>query len=52
MSKATEPDEEKETTTVTSADGTEIVYERSGSGPPSVLVHGSATDRAVWEVGE
>ncbi|ELY56252.1 alpha/beta hydrolase fold protein [Natronococcus amylolyticus DSM 10524] len=52
MSKATEPDEEKEIATVTSADGTEIVYERSGSGPPSVFVHGSTVDRVVWELGD
>lgn len=52
MTEVTEPDEDQELVTVTSADGTEIVYERSGSGPPSVLVHGSSFDRAVWEVGD
>lgn len=33
---------------VTSADGTPIAYERTGSGPPLVLVHGSLNDHAVW----
>ncbi len=34
--------------TVTSADGTEIGYERRGEGPPAVLVHGSTADRRSW----
>lgn len=34
--------------TVTSADGTEIAFERSGTGPPLVLVHGTAGDRGDW----
>jgi pimeloyl-ACP methyl ester carboxylesterase len=33
---------------VTSADGTPIAYERSGSGPPLVLVHGSLNDHGIW----
>jgi pimeloyl-ACP methyl ester carboxylesterase len=33
---------------VTSADGTRVSYERSGSGPPLVLVHGSLNDRNAW----
>lgn len=33
---------------VTSADGRTIAYERSGSGPPLVLVHGSLNDRNIW----
>ena len=33
---------------VTSADGRTIAYERSGSGPPLVLVHGSLNDRRIW----
>jgi pimeloyl-ACP methyl ester carboxylesterase len=33
---------------VTSADGRTIAYERSGSGPPVVLVHGSLNDRNIW----
>lgn len=37
--------------TVTSADGTQIAFERTGSGPPLVLVHGGATnDRNRWEL--
>ena len=37
--------------TVTSADGTEIAYERTGSGPPLVLVHGSGvSDHRRWEI--
>ncbi|MFC7027226.1 alpha/beta fold hydrolase [Halomicroarcula sp. GCM10025710] len=37
--------------TVRSADGTEIAYARSGSGPPLVLVHGAIFDRSIWEIG-
>lgn len=33
---------------VTAADGTEIAYERSGAGPPLVLVHGTAGDHSGW----
>lgn len=33
---------------VTSRDGTRIGYERSGSGPPLVLVHGTTADRTRW----
>lgn len=51
MTEATKPGEEREIETVTSDDGTEIAYERSGSGPPLVLVHGAIVDRAVWELG-
>jgi len=36
--------------TVTSADGTPIAYERSGSGPPLVLVHGGACDHQFWDL--
>ncbi|MFD1512859.1 alpha/beta fold hydrolase [Halomarina rubra] len=36
--------------TVTSADGTTIAYERTGRGPPLVLVHGSAGDHTRWEL--
>ena len=49
MAKATEPDEELETVTVTSTDGTEIAYKRSGSGPPLILVHGSTSTHTAWE---
>ncbi len=34
--------------TVTSRDGTSIAFERSGSGPPLVLVHGSISDHTYW----
>lgn len=34
--------------TVISSDGTRIAYERSGSGPPLVLVHGSTADHTRW----
>ena len=40
------------TGTVTSADGTEIAYERSGSGPPLVLVHGGTLDRRAWDLAD
>lgn len=36
--------------TVISADGTPIAYERSGSGPPLVLVHGSADLHTFWDL--
>jgi pimeloyl-ACP methyl ester carboxylesterase len=31
-----------------SRDGTPIAYERSGKGPPLVLVHGTGTDHTYW----
>ncbi|MEX2542402.1 MAG: alpha/beta hydrolase [Trueperaceae bacterium] len=34
--------------TVTSSDGTRIAYERSGGGPPLVLVHGAAGTHSRW----
>jgi pimeloyl-ACP methyl ester carboxylesterase len=33
---------------VISRDGTTIAYERSGSGPPLLLVHGATADRTRW----
>jgi pimeloyl-ACP methyl ester carboxylesterase len=36
--------------TVTSRDGTPIAYERSGKGPPLVLVHGTTSDHSTWEL--
>jgi len=35
---------------VTSKDGTEIAFKRTGSGPPLLLVHGSAGDHTRWEL--
>ena len=52
MTKATKPNEEREIATVTSADGTEIAYERSGSGPPLVLVHGAGLDHSFWDLSD
>jgi pimeloyl-ACP methyl ester carboxylesterase len=34
---------------VTSADGTQIAYELTGSGPPLVLVHGAGGSHVRWE---
>lgn len=34
--------------TITSRDGTSIAYQRSGVGPPLVLVHGTAADHSRW----
>ncbi len=33
---------------VNSKDGTPIAFERGGSGPPLILVHGAASDHARW----
>jgi pimeloyl-ACP methyl ester carboxylesterase len=35
--------------TVVSDDDTEIAYERVGSGPPLVLLHGGSTTRRTWD---
>lgn len=34
--------------TVISADGTAIAFERTGHGPPLVLLHGTGRDRSYW----
>lgn len=34
---------------VTAADGTEIAYERVGSGPPMILLHGGSGTRRFWD---
>ncbi|ELY56763.1 alpha/beta hydrolase fold protein [Natronococcus amylolyticus DSM 10524] len=49
MPQATPPKEGEEVELVTSADGTEIAFERTGSGPPLLLVHGMVGDRDNWE---
>ena len=33
-----------------SRDGTSIAYERSGEGPPLVLVHGTTSDHSTWDL--
>lgn len=38
--------------TVTSADGTEIAFERTGSGQPLVLVHGAGLDHHFWDLSD
>lgn len=50
MEESTPPENGKEMDTVTSADGTEIAYEQTGSGPPLVLVHGATLDHRVWDL--
>ncbi|MFC4549081.1 MULTISPECIES: alpha/beta fold hydrolase [Halorussus] len=51
MAEATPPDTGGELETVTSVDGTEIAFERTGSGPPLVLVAGGgANDHTRWEL--
>lgn len=52
MAEATPPDTGGEMETVTSADGTEIAFERSGSGPPLVLVHGTGLDHNFWDLSD
>ncbi|MFC7239032.1 alpha/beta fold hydrolase [Saliphagus sp. GCM10025317] len=44
------PDTGKKRGTVTSADGTTIAFERTGSGPPLGLVRGGACDHRFWEL--
>ncbi len=36
--------------TVTSRDGTPIAYERTGEGPPLVMVHGMTSTHRSWEL--
>ena len=52
MAEATPPGRGAEMETVTSADGVEIAYERTGSGPPLVLVHGGACDHRFWDLSD
>ena len=50
MAEATPADTGKEKGTVTSADGTEIAFERTGNGPPLVLVHGNGDVHEFWDL--
>ncbi|MFC4451153.1 alpha/beta fold hydrolase [Halorussus aquaticus] len=50
MVKTTSSNTGGETGTVTSADGTAITFERTGSGPPLVLVHGGGDVREFWDL--
>lgn len=50
MANVPTPATDEEMETITSADGTEIAFERTGSGPPLALVHGSTADHTTWEV--
>ena len=52
MAETTSPDAGTELETVTSADGTPIAFERTGSGPPLVLVHGGACDHRFWDLSD
>ncbi|WP_339106029.1 alpha/beta hydrolase [Haloterrigena salinisoli] len=52
MEEATPPDTGGDMETVASADGTEIAFERTGSGPPLVLVHGGVCDHRFWELSD
>ena len=51
MAEATPPDTGGEMETIASADGTEITFERTGSGPPLVLVHGGVCDHRFCQHG-
>ncbi|WP_336343689.1 alpha/beta fold hydrolase [Halalkalicoccus ordinarius] len=52
MAKTRSSDTSTELETVTSADGTAIAFERTGSGPPLVLVHGGACDHRFWDLSD
>lgn len=50
MPGTTPADRGAERESVTSADGTAIAFERTGSGPPLVLVHGAADVHEFWDL--
>lgn len=52
MTESREPDTGKEITQISASDGTAIAYERAGSGPSLVLVHGAMFARSVWDIGD
>lgn len=52
MADETPPDTGTEMESVPSPDGTKIAFERTGSGPPLVLVHGAGLDRDFWELSD
>lgn len=52
MAKTTSADTGAVLETVMSADGTPIAFERTGSGPPLVLVHGGACDHRFWDLSD
>lgn len=52
MTESTSTGTGNEVETVTSEDGTEIAFERTGGGPPLVLVHGAVCDHTFWELSD
>ena len=45
---ATTPREDEPMEHMLATDDTRIAYQRAGSGPPLVLIHGAASDRTMW----
>ena len=52
MAETTLPHTDEEMEVATSADGTEIAFARTGSGPPLVLVHGAGFDYSFWNLSD
>lgn len=44
------PNAEQSMETITPADGTEVAFEQTGSGPPLVLVHRNGDGHTFWEL--